>query len=809
MPSPQLSENFNSLSATSGKGNTSSATTLTDQTAFGIFDKISCGKDANTWAIESNANFGSNVLSLSTVGTKNVIASITGKTFGTKGAFSIKMLKTDKSMFGLYAANDANAYAKANSSVYIQNTTGALSINSGDGWVSIGTYTSDIIEILVVYNNTESGDTYGDGITLASKTAHVYVNGTCVMTGASPTAFTIPGASLTAFRVLPQAANGNKCTIDDVKIYNSLPTGTPTHTLTYSATNGIIAGEGANSVAVASGATVAEGATVTLTATPSSGYSFSGWSVSGTDATLSSTSTNPTTFTMGTADAIVTANFEAIVGDYITPTPTSVNVDSNGDIAEFEMSTNISTPSYALAFYTSSTGDETTTKPTWLGDYEFTGNTLDIEVGENTTASERSAYIKVYSGSTYSPIITITQDALVVDAPTFSPVAGIVATGTKITLTQVSADVIRYTLDGTDPTKTTGTVYTAPIEISKSTTIKAIAIKGEVVSTVAEASYTTVAVSLDFTTNSWGLPTSSTTNTTATSYTSGGYTVTLAAPNNYYFDTNNVLLGKNGATLTLPAFGFNVEKIKVYGIESSSKDVTFNIFVGDNAVSTSATSSKVDHEFTIAADKRDVGTVYVLKVTNAYNMRLTKIEVFGNGCEAGVVTPFGWATYVASKDMEFPAGRAYVVTDASVGNAITKAEVTQVPAGTPVLLKGEGAVTAKLLETTPDAPASNLLSVSNGTIQDGKYAYVLAKNGTKAGFKQWTGDAAKLNGRVVMLLDQAASAPAFFALDNDITAIKSIEVNNIEREVYDLQGRKVAQPSKGLYIVNGKKVVIK
>jgi hypothetical protein len=26
---------------------------------------------------------------------------------------------------------------------------------------------------------------------------------------------------------------------------------------------------------------------------------------------------------------------------------------------------------------------------------------------------------------------------------------------------------------------------------------------------------------------------------------------------------------------------------------------------------------------------------------------------------------------------------------------------------------------------------------------------------------------------------------------------------------YDMQGRKVAQPAKGLYIVNGKKVVIK
>ncbi len=225
MPTPQFSENFNSLSTTSGTGNGSSATTLTNQTAFGIFDKIYCGKAANIWAIESNNTFDSNVLSLSAVSGSPVIASITGKTFGTKGAFSIKVLKADKSMFGLYSVNDNAAYAKANSSVYIQNTAGALSINDGSsGWVSIGTYTSNIIELLVVYNNTNSDDTYGDGISLASKKAHVYVNGTCVMNGANPKAFTIPGANLTAFRVLPQAANGNKCTVDDVVIYNALPT---------------------------------------------------------------------------------------------------------------------------------------------------------------------------------------------------------------------------------------------------------------------------------------------------------------------------------------------------------------------------------------------------------------------------------------------------------------------------------------------------------------------------------------------------------------------------------------------------------
>ena len=48
-----------------------------------------------------------------------------------------------------------------------------------------------------------------------------------------------------------------------------------------------------------------------------------------------------------------------------------------------------------------------------------------------------------------------------------------------------------------------------------------------------------------------------------------------------------------------------------------------------------------------------------------------------------------------------------------------------------------------------------------------------------------------------------------------IESAETTGINNVNRETitnnryYDLQGRKVAQPTKGLYIVNGRKVVIK
>ena len=269
-----------------------------------------------------------------------------------------------------------------------------------------------------------------------------------------------------------------------------------THTLTYSATNGSIGGVLYNtSTAVASGASVAEGGKVTLTAEADPGYVFDSWEVSGTGSTVESTGTNTATFTMGTANATVTANFLPAAGDYITANPTSADIDCNGDVAEFELTTNIASPSYSVAYYTTSAGDVTTDKPSWLGDVEFSGNTLDIVVNKNTTASARTAYLKVYSGTTYSPMITINQAALTVNPPSFDPVSGTTLFSDDVVLLSCTTPgaTIYYTMGNNpaDPTNAS-TPYDSNngIEVTASTTIKAIAYVGEVASTVATATYT-------------------------------------------------------------------------------------------------------------------------------------------------------------------------------------------------------------------------------------------------------------------------------------------------------------------------------
>ena len=178
------------------------------------------------------------------------------------------------------------------------------------------------------------------------------------------------------------------------------------------------------------------------------------------------------------------------------------------------------------------------------------------------------------------------------------------------------------------------------------------------------------------------------------------------------------------------------------------------------------------------------------------------------------VTSNGWATFITPAAMGFAAETAYIVTavDEDEGS-ITIDDVTAVPANTPLLVKGEGVKAVSVPATAPSAPAGNLLSVSDGSAPaSGYYNYVLAKDGDGAGFKQWTGDASTLKDRVVLVLHFAKSEARMLRFAEDDTQGISAALMNKETMndvVYDLQGRSVARPTKGLYIVNGKKVIMK
>ena len=172
------------------------------------------------------------------------------------------------------------------------------------------------------------------------------------------------------------------------------------------------------------------------------------------------------------------------------------------------------------------------------------------------------------------------------------------------------------------------------------------------------------------------------------------------------------------------------------------------------------------------------------------------------------VSAAGWATYVTPFDVEFAENTAFVVT--SAGDKINAVSVTQVPAGTPLLLKGEGTKTATVLATAPAAPTTNLLAISNGTQGDGDY--VLYKDATHdVGFYKWSGTLDE--GKVYLPADAVGEARSFIGFDDATTGINALDnLTNSQLDnapMYNLAGQRVNKNYKGVVIVNGKKMLNK
>ena len=169
-----------------------------------------------------------------------------------------------------------------------------------------------------------------------------------------------------------------------------------------------------------------------------------------------------------------------------------------------------------------------------------------------------------------------------------------------------------------------------------------------------------------------------------------------------------------------------------------------------------------------------------------------------------------WQTLVSAYDVELPDEiEAHVVTSITDDKVNTE-KVTGVKGGVPYLLKVPGTgveyTLTRVLGVTD--PETNLLKISDSETTSG--VYVLADKGTGAKFYLWQGGLLG-SGRVYLPANDAARS--LFSLeigDDETTGVIELKNSRIEElEFYDLSGHRVMTPKKGVYVVNGKKVIIK
>ena len=177
------------------------------------------------------------------------------------------------------------------------------------------------------------------------------------------------------------------------------------------------------------------------------------------------------------------------------------------------------------------------------------------------------------------------------------------------------------------------------------------------------------------------------------------------------------------------------------------------------------------------------------------------------------ITSAEYATYCGNKALNFDGVgiKAFTATDGETSVKLNEITSSKVPANTPVVLYKAGAdgtaINVPVIASADDPEGTNDLRVSDGTSAAGNGIYVLAKKNGVVGFYPWTNTESLSSGKIYL---QSASSAPFLGFDGEgTTAIQDIERTINDNQYYTLDGRRVAEPTKGLYIINGKKVVIK
>ena len=164
--------------------------------------------------------------------------------------------------------------------------------------------------------------------------------------------------------------------------------------------------------------------------------------------------------------------------------------------------------------------------------------------------------------------------------------------------------------------------------------------------------------------------------------------------------------------------------------------------------------------------------------------------------------------------------KAYVVSSyESATGQVTLTRTYYIPPFTGVVVKGsKGTHTIPAGVGQPVFP-NMMKGVTTNTVLDkvnGDYTnYVLANKGGNLGFYAVTNNSTLAAGKAYLPLptaDLPTAAREFTLIFDDGETTEIMKVSSQEKAsqgYYDLQGRRVANPTSGLYIVNGKKVIIK
>ena len=265
----------------------------------------------------------------------------------------------------------------------------------------------------------------------------------------------------------------------------------------------------------------------------------------------------------------------------------------------------------------------------------------------------------------------------------------------------------------------------------------------------------------------------------------------------------------------------NDVKLNLMGLAANDIVVLTIRSKGGNLAFKSSGSSNYTAIYNAAYTDKSNYTSWIFKANEAGTMTINeqggfdikKIEI--NPAAVTLTAPSKvYTTYCSTKPLDFSSVdglEAYVISSIAESKATLK-KVDYVAAMQGIILKKTGSAASYNIPvltngtqiSDAESETNKLIGITTNQSIAASSAYILhdgafvpAAAGTLSAGKAYiaAGD---------------VTAPILSLDFGDVTAIKAVDVKKVENNVFfNLAGQQVAQPTKGLYIVNGKKVIIK
>ena len=252
-----------------------------------------------------------------------------------------------------------------------------------------------------------------------------------------------------------------------------------------------------------------------------------------------------------------------------------------------------------------------------------------------------------------------------------------------------------------------------------------------------------------------------------------------------------------------------------------NKGTTFNFYAGEKNIFTISTEGKLKEEPSSSFTLTEPTDIILKQAGNAGSSpKVLDYIIIKQEAVTVSVSAAGYATYATKYNVEVPNDENVKVMTVKVNDdnsTITLYDVAAgkvIPANTGILVKAAKgdynfAVTSK--EGTP-LENNNLVAATTDKPSNGaKYFALTQLSEGKVGFALVEKDVVIPAGKAYLMVEKgtAGEVAKFFGLDGEATGINSVKTAKADGAYYTLEGVKTTKPVKGIYIHNGKKIVVK